>query len=156
MTMKKAIIALSLLGLCLGSGAAVAAGDPGRAKVAHLIRLMDADKNGVVSKDEFMTFMSKEFDRLDANRNGALSAKELSRSVLAQRNGRAELKEVEGLIKLLDRNHPGEVEKAEFLQFVGEEFDRLDADRSGTLTHQELSNSVFVHPQSKQPGGTHK
>lgn len=128
-------------------------GDP---KVAELIRLMDRDKNGVVSKGEFMSFMSAEFDRLDKNRSGSLSAAEFSRSALARRNGRAEARTVEGLIRQMDRNHTGEVEKDEFMQFVSEEFDRIDADRSGTLTGQELSTSVFVHPQQKAPGGTHK
>ncbi len=129
---------------------------PENAKVAQLIHLMDKDKNGVVSKDEFMRFMSAEFDRVDANRSGALSESELSRSVLARRNGRAELATVKGLIRQMDRNQTGEVEKDEFLAFVSEEFDRLDVDRSGTLTGGELSNSVFVHPQAKHPGGTHK
>jgi EF hand len=44
------------------------------------IRLMDQDKNGVVSKEEFLRFMGAEFDRVDADRSGGLTAKELSHS----------------------------------------------------------------------------
>ena len=40
--------------------------------------------------------------------------------------------------------------------FVSEEFDLIDADKNGALTSRELSNSVFVRGQQKQPGGTHK
>src|ERR1700751_2546934 len=33
----------------------------GQGSVRQLLRLMDADKNGVVSKEEFLQFMSEEF-----------------------------------------------------------------------------------------------
>jgi Ca2+-binding EF-hand superfamily protein len=45
--------------------------------VRQLVRLMDADLNGTVSKDEFMKFMSETFDRLDVDKSGALERKEL-------------------------------------------------------------------------------
>jgi hypothetical protein len=45
--------------------------------VQQLIRLMDADMNGTVSKDEFMNYMSQTFDRLDVNRNRQLEPNEL-------------------------------------------------------------------------------
>jgi hypothetical protein len=44
----------------------------------QLLLLMDADKDGKVSKAEFMAFMSAEFDRLDVNHDGALDVKELT------------------------------------------------------------------------------
>jgi hypothetical protein len=55
---------------------------PGRTAeptVRQLLLLMDADKNGKVSKQEFMSFMDKEFDRLDQNHDGELDVKELKR-----------------------------------------------------------------------------
>lgn len=45
--------------------------------VRRLLRLMDKDMNGTVSKDEFSHFMSQTFDRLDVNRNGRLEHNEL-------------------------------------------------------------------------------
>ena len=39
---------------------------------------MDRDKNGKVSRQEFMKFMSAEFDRLDVNKDGELDVKELT------------------------------------------------------------------------------
>jgi hypothetical protein len=47
--------------------------------VQQLIRLMDADKNGSVSKDEFMNYMSQTFDRLDVKKSGQLGPPELRR-----------------------------------------------------------------------------
>ena len=45
----------------------------------NLLLLMDTDKNGKVSKKEFMAFMSKEFDRLDTNHDGELEVSELAK-----------------------------------------------------------------------------
>ncbi len=41
---------------------------------------MDTDKNGKISKQEWMKFMEDEFDRLDTNHNGELDVKELTQS----------------------------------------------------------------------------
>ena len=42
-----------------------------------IIDRMDSDKNGEVSKAEFLDFMSKEFDALDVNHDGKLQQKEI-------------------------------------------------------------------------------
>ena len=46
----------------------------------QLMLAMDTDKDGKISKEEWMKFMSDEFDRLDVNHNGQLDPKELLRS----------------------------------------------------------------------------
>jgi len=53
--------------------------DAGLAETRQLLLLMDTDKNGKVSKQEFMNFMSAEFDRLDLNHDGELDVNELTR-----------------------------------------------------------------------------
>lgn len=45
--------------------------------VRSLLRMMDKDQNGTVSKEEFMSFMSDTFDRLDINANRELEVSEL-------------------------------------------------------------------------------
>jgi len=50
----------------------------GDAEVKKLLLLMDRDQNGKVSRDEFLAFMSAEFDRLDINKDGELDVKELT------------------------------------------------------------------------------
>jgi len=40
---------------------------------------MDTDKNGKVSKQEFMSYMEKEFDCLDTKKDGQLDVKELTK-----------------------------------------------------------------------------
>lgn len=47
------------------------------AQVKQLLILMDQDRNGKISRKEFMDFMGAEFDRLDVDKNGELDMKEL-------------------------------------------------------------------------------
>jgi len=53
----------------------------GENEVKQLLLLMDTDKNGKVSKDEFLKFMDAEFDYADANKDGQLDPTELKRLV---------------------------------------------------------------------------
>ena len=54
----------------------------GENEVKQLLLLMDTDKNGKISKPEYMQFMEAEFDRLDKNKNGELDPRELTQSRL--------------------------------------------------------------------------
>jgi hypothetical protein len=48
----------------------------------QMLLLMDTDKNGKISKKEWMNFMSAEFDRLDTDHSGELDPHELLKSNL--------------------------------------------------------------------------
>jgi Ca2+-binding EF-hand superfamily protein len=52
----------------------------GEREVKQLLLLMDADKNGKISKKEYMDFMAAEFDRLDKDKSGESDPKELANS----------------------------------------------------------------------------
>jgi hypothetical protein len=54
----------------------------GEGEVKQLLLLIDAEKKGKISKQEWMKFMEAEFDRLDKSRNGELDVKELTQSRL--------------------------------------------------------------------------
>lgn len=54
----------------------------GEEQVQELLLLMDTDKNGRISKKEWMDFMSAEFDRLDTDKSGELDVKEIAQSRL--------------------------------------------------------------------------
>jgi hypothetical protein len=49
----------------------------GLSQTVQLLQLMDTDRNGKVSKAEFMRFMEAEFDLADKNKDGELDPKEL-------------------------------------------------------------------------------
>ena len=52
----------------------------GQDEVKQLLQLMDTDKNGKISKAEYMKFMEEEFNRLDTDKSGELDARELTQS----------------------------------------------------------------------------
>jgi Ca2+-binding EF-hand superfamily protein len=45
--------------------------------VRQLLIVMDIDQSGQISKQEFMDYMSNEFDKLDVNKSGELDISEL-------------------------------------------------------------------------------
>jgi hypothetical protein len=85
---KFAFIGLAAFVLVAGPwvGSALAVIDPpspitlakGESEAKRLLIIMDKDKNGKVSKQEFMSFMEAEFDRLDKDKSGELDVRELS------------------------------------------------------------------------------
>jgi Ca2+-binding EF-hand superfamily protein len=52
----------------------------GESEVKQLLLLMDTDQNGKISKQEYMSFMEAEFDRLDKDKSGELDPQELTQS----------------------------------------------------------------------------
>ena len=54
----------------------------GESEVRQLLVLMDTDKNGRVSREQYMKFMEAEFERLDKDKKGELDVKELSKSTV--------------------------------------------------------------------------
>ena len=52
------------------------------ANVKELLLLLDSDKNGRISKREWMNFMEAEFNKLDKDGNGELDQKELMQASL--------------------------------------------------------------------------
>jgi hypothetical protein len=54
----------------------------GEDQVRQLLLLMPPDKNGLISKQEYMKFMEAEFERLDKESKGHLDARKLAQSNL--------------------------------------------------------------------------
>jgi len=88
---RKLTASAMLLLLCL-SGMAAAADTPpaavsagklevGLSPTLRLLQLMDTDRNGKVSKEEFLRFMEAEFDFADKNKDGELDPNELQHLV---------------------------------------------------------------------------
>jgi hypothetical protein len=57
----------------------------GEDEVEQLLLLIDTNKTGKITKQEWMKFMEEEFDRLDKNKSGEIDAKKLARSRLLAR-----------------------------------------------------------------------
>jgi hypothetical protein len=75
-TRKAIVLIAASLAVSTVSTAALAASKADR-EVGTLVKMMDKDKNGSVSKEEFLQFMGREFDRLDVDKSGTLEQKEM-------------------------------------------------------------------------------
>jgi Ca2+-binding EF-hand superfamily protein len=71
------LIATSLVVGTISTAALAASKTAADRDVKALMNRLDKDHNGVVSKDEFLDAMGREFDRLDVNKNSTLEPKEL-------------------------------------------------------------------------------
>jgi Ca2+-binding EF-hand superfamily protein len=112
-----------------------------RSDVRHLLSLLDKDKNGVVSRDEFLEFMGQTFDRVAPSNTGTIGIHELRRIPLfwVGRSTAAHAEsDVRHLLRLMDEDKNGVASRDEFLEFMGQTFDRLDVNKSGTLETKEL------------------
>lgn len=54
----------------------------GEDQVTQLLLLMDTNKDGKITKQEWMKFMEAEFDRLDKPKTGVIDTKEIAQSRL--------------------------------------------------------------------------
>jgi len=87
----------SLLIALMSAGGAIAVADvapkpqdkfaQANENVKELLLLLDADKNGRISKKEWMAFMEAEFNKLDKDGNGELDQKELMEARLSVKQG---------------------------------------------------------------------
>jgi hypothetical protein len=44
----------------------------------RMMRVMDANKDGMVSRDEFMTYMGKQYDMMDTGKKGMLTSQQFT------------------------------------------------------------------------------
>jgi len=110
--------------------------EKGDYNTVQLLRLMDKDSNGKVSRAEFDKFMNQQFDRLDIDKDGELDANELAAlhwNYLSTQ-----------LLPLMDKDRNGKVSRTEFMKFMDQEFDRLDVNKDGQLDVTELAE-VHLH-----------
>jgi hypothetical protein len=114
---------------------------------AALARLAqaDADKDGSITKAEFLLYRAGQFVRLDRNTDGVLSMADAPRLAL-RANGNAELK---ALIDSFDANKDGRVTRAEYAKAPTPVFDGVDANKNSVVDQAELAAAQAKHKSGK-------
>lgn len=117
----------------------------GQDQAAALLRVLDPDRDGTADWAEVRRAASAYFGRLDGDRDGTLTLGEFLapvRTALARGRNRAELQRILRMrrtaFRLMDRDHDGTIDRAEYLRVVRARFLRADPDRDGTLSAAEL------------------
>ncbi|WP_375286429.1 hypothetical protein [Sphingomonas sp.] len=94
----------------------------------------DADRDGAVSRAEFVRYRDANFGRLDRNGDGVVSPADFPRLASLRPEAFARLTEALGGA---DRNGDGAISRTELAQAPPVMFDRTDANRDGRVTQAE-------------------
>jgi len=172
------ILTIAAAGLAGASIAAVAFAHPGHDGAAggpppmmlmlqHHLDGMDANKDGFITKDEFLSHPAAMFDRLDANHDGRISKDELAamkamhgehRVCKVQKDGDKEPRDVpcdslpgmaggpgghmammmHHMAANMDADHDGRISFSEFQAPVHDHFSKLDKNGDGYISKDEL------------------
>jgi len=127
------------------------------ARLQQQMQILDKDGDGAISREEASghKFLAKQFDQIDANKDGKLAAEELQ-SFRANKRAKHAAR-FEEQFKEADKNGDGVLTKPEAessnLRGLAKHFDQIDANHDGQLTKQELQAAFSnIHNQRARHG----
>ena len=153
MIVLRLAIALAAAGALFIPLHAVYAGEHGSRMEAHF-KAADKDNDGSLTRGEAtaMPRVAKNFDTIDADKNGTVTLDELR----ATMNKTAKEMHERGAqrFKAADSNGDGTLDKeeAKAMPRVAKNFDAIDADKSGAVTWKEIHNYMMAHRQDRKKG----
>jgi hypothetical protein len=126
----------------------------GRPNPEEMLKRLDKNSDGKISKDEAPERMAQNFENIDKNSDGFITQNELKPpggpggpggqgGQGGQGGGRPNPDE---MFKRLDKNSDGKISKDEAPERMAQNFDKLDKNSDGSLTKDEL-------PRPGGPGG---
>jgi Ca2+-binding EF-hand superfamily protein len=137
--MLKAILIAGALAI----GSSVALAHPG-----HGDRLANADanKDGMIDKDEFKATRAALFERMDRNSDGVLDDQDKHQRSERRAEHAAKMRAE------LDSNRDGKVSKDEFTSAPAPFFDQADTDKDGVLSAKELEAAKSRFSERRRDG----
>lgn len=133
-----AIVVISLGGIA-AMDSAQAQGMGGFADPIELFEQADANRDGVVSRDEYLAARVAKFDSLDRNHDGYLTDADFPR--LGKMGGERADK-LREMLQKADTNHDGKVSREEFRNAGTPIFDLADANHDGVIDKAELQQAA--------------
>lgn len=96
----------------------------------RLFEMLDKDKDGEISQQEFLDAAEKTFDKLDRDGNGHLDSEELKALAQAERDS---------WLDEMDKDKDGRIKRNEFQKEALSRFSTADADQNRYLDSREWS-----------------
>lgn len=140
--MKKTLLSATVLTLALTAGS-VALADHHKGMHGPKAPIADANQDGQVSKAEFDSARANQFAKMDADKNGQVSAAEMQahhEAMKAERMARRAERQKARMDKhlaILDTNKDGQISQAEFAAKGAEHFAKMDANKDGQISADE-------------------
>lgn len=108
---------------------------PGGPRGLGMFEDADTNKDGKVSKAEFLAASDGRFDEMDFNKDGFIDKSDLEAHRAACEAGKI----LCGPLARLDANKDGKVSKAEFMAGPHPMFGRMDANKDGVIDQNEIA-----------------
>jgi Ca2+-binding EF-hand superfamily protein len=145
-----AVLAIGMIAGIPAASGQKTSGDSSGAKL--WLSAMDTDKDGTVSKQEFLSYMAAQFEKADPDHDGTLDKNEMEQlrqnlgiapkqdsTTAADQNTSANSAGAKLWMSAMDKDKEGTVSKQEFLSFMDAQFDKADPDNDKVLDKKEMA-----------------
>ena len=147
---KKLSLGALIGGAALLASHGFAADQPG-ARLEAAFKKADTDNDGTLTKAEAKTMprVAKNFDAIDADKDGTVSLDEIRASM--KRAGRKMHDRAVEKFKAADKDNDGTLTKdeAKAMPRVAKNFDAIDADKDGTVSEKEIHDYMKAQHAKK-------
>lgn len=138
--MRKFPTKLVLSAIALTAAVAVAtyaqAQDAGEKPQRGIMKRVDLNQDGKVTREEMASHSSKRFEKLDTNKDGSLTEDEIRSQMKRKADRRAKR-----IVRRTDTNKDGQVSRQEYFDHADKRFSRIDANGDGTITKDEMDSA---------------
>jgi hypothetical protein len=127
-------------------GQAEASAEPARGGMHFSARDMDADHDGVISKDEFMKYHADVWDKMTKSSGGSMATSDLAASFA--RGG------MHVNVGTIDADHDGIITRDEFMKYEANHWDLLPKDAQNRISVSDFEKAMQAHRRKAAAGAT--
>jgi Ca2+-binding EF-hand superfamily protein len=106
-------------------------------RTMEMMHMIDTNKDGMVSKEEWLAYQERVFKTLDKDSDGSLDAEEFyghPKPVSFATGGYSQALETQQMFGKIDANGDGKVSKEEYIAFQTKVFEMMDSKKAGRLS----------------------